>query len=158
MARRPRERAQLQAMTEMQGEAMQLRFPDSIQTTKRILNYMHKCIGIDIAAYTGKDLIMLKQSQTRHSPMLRLASGQMTQTESALLALYASSYTLARLYPLWFDMRLSQKIYESLQSNELKQFSGTYRLLNNNLWLDNITLNGKALDESWLMADASQCR
>ncbi|MDT0594062.1 hypothetical protein [Glaciecola petra] len=148
---------QLNKMTKMNGDMLQLKFPDSISKTEAILQYMHNCIGIDLAAYTGKNLIMLKQRQASHSPLLRIASGHMTQIEHSLLELYASQHLLARLYPMWFDMRLSQKIHEYSAGADLQKFSGVYQLKGQTLWLHNINMNNKNVSESWLLADAENC-
>lgn len=149
---------QLQKLSEMNGDSLQLNYPDSISKTNEILKYMHNCIGIDLAAYTGENLIMLKQKQGSHSPMLRIASGHLTQFERSLLDLYASEHPLARLYPMWFDMRLSRKIHEHSAGAALQNFSGVYQLQGKTLWLQNIKINNKTLSESWLLADANSCR
>lgn len=148
---------QLLAMTAMQGDSMQLRFPASQHETEQILTYMHDCIGIDLAAYKNDALIMLKQTHAQHSPMLRVASGHTNKTERSLLTLYANDASLARLYPLWFDMRLSAKIYEQVKDTKLSFFEGEYYLSGSRLFLKNIAINGIKLKESWLMADATMC-
>jgi hypothetical protein len=134
-------------LASLPSNARSLTFP--VANTPRILNYMHACVGIDIGAINNNKLMVFSHKNSHHSDIVRVASGYTTAQEGALLNIYAPGKTLVRLYPVSFDQTLGRLIGNVLGSVPLSEFKGEYRMGKNSLWLTNISINQKHIDEDW---------
>ncbi len=150
----------LTKFTQLDTKQLSLRFPRNQNDTQRILQFMHRCIGIDIGALQGQNLVRLSHKLNQHSPLLRLASGELSQKESALLSAYAKGAPLVRIYPHWFDAGLAKYVAHhqaKIGANALQQLSGEYRLVGQKLWLTQIQLNTTNISKDWLLASSTLC-
>jgi hypothetical protein len=143
----------LNQLAALDGADRSLYFPK--KTTKRILEYMHSCIGIDVGAVAHNSLTVLSHKNRQHSHIVRVANGYRTRQEQALLDIYAPNQALVRLYPISFDEALGRVIVNELGLDELTQLSGQYMLQGNSLWLTNITINHKTIPNDWRLT--SRC-
>lgn len=119
--------------------------------TQAILHYMHQCIKIDIGALKNNELMLLTKNNHQRSKIMRLASGQYTKKETALLKSYAPNRKLVRIYPKWFDQNLSRHIALVIGNKALEQLSGTYQLQNGQLLLTNVSVNHQVQNQDWLL-------
>ena len=134
-------------LASLSSNVRSLTFPDA--NTSQILEYMHTCVGIDVGAINNSKLTVFSHKHSRHSDIVRVASGYTTAQERALLAIYAPGKTLVRLYPYSFDQKLGVFISRVLGVVPLSEFRGEYRVGNNSLWLTNIMINQTHINGDW---------
>lgn len=155
-------KTQYAQLSQLDNTNLRLRFPNNVRETQQILRFMHDCIGISLGAYDARKqdasrLTLLTYNNQNHSTIMRLVFGQKTERERALMQAYAPNLQLARLYPKSFDYALSSKIAAYIGANGLNQFSGTYQLRGNELLLKSVTINNKATQQNWSLAQVSVC-
>lgn len=150
--------SQFDNMLHLDSQQLQLSFPRSEASTQRILNYMHKCIGIDLGALKDNSLMRLTEKLTKQSDIIRVASGAKTSYEQALVNTYAKGLPMVRIYPYWFDKTFAQYIANNLGGASLHQLSGEYQLVGQTLSLVNIMLNQRALNTTWRLANVQICQ
>lgn len=140
----------LSQLASLDGIDRTLYFPEN--ATKKILDYMHSCVGIDVGAVKQNNVMLFSRKNKKHSQIVRAANGFLTKHERALLAAYAPGQVLVRLYPQWFDEQLGRQIASSIGSQALTQLSGQYALQDETLLLTNIKVNRKAINKEWLLS------
>ena len=150
----------LDDFVKLSGQSRELYFASSSANKQsRVIEYMHDCIGIGLAAYNGQQLTMLSAQNVEHvsshgySKVLRQVNGFKSEYETALLNTYAPNQQLIRLYPKWLDLRLANYIYQVLGNEQLTQFKGSYVLQNDKLLLTNIIINHHNVSGSWILMD-----
>lgn len=148
--------ARIAQLTELSSHTLQLRFPSNPVNAQQIIQYMHQCVGIDIGALQDNNLIRITHKVQQQSPMLRLSSGAQSNHEKALLLTYAKGLDLVRIYPYWFDQKMSQFIQSALGSEPLIQLSGEYKRKGQQLWLSKVTVNNKQ-QADWLLSNIQVC-
>lgn len=137
-----------------QGD-LSFRFPSSTKTSAsiKVLEFMHQCIGIGIAAYNGESLIRLNNIKAEYSKIMRLSDGIRTPAEQGLMLSYAPGRHLVRLYPSWFDIALAKHISQTIGNDALQQISGEYYLSPKGLHLREIVINHNKISQTWLLAN-----
>lgn len=148
----------LNTMSSLSAEQLTLRFPISSRATQNILQYMHKCVGIDVGAIKDNSLMRLSHKVSHESQILRLVSGQKTQKEIALINAYAKGQAMVRIYPHSFDNTFATHVFKTIGSASLTQLSGEYQLLGQKLSLTNISVNQFPIENDWLLANIQICR
>lgn len=140
----------------LDGNERRLYFYDNTESElAKTIDYMHRCLGIGLAAFDGKQLTELSlannTSYSNYSKILREVSGFKSNYEQALIETYAPGQHLIRLYPKWFDMNLATLIAAQIGNQALTQFSGAYVLSGNQLQLTEIRVNHSPVQGRWTL-------
>ncbi len=145
-----------QQFVSLDGKERHLYFFNNTESAlAETIEYMHTCVGIGLAAFDGAQLTNLNATPNKlysgYSKILREVSGFKSNYERALLNTYAPGQHLIRLYPKWFDMKLSTFIANHIKNQPLTQFSGAYLLKSDTLQLTNIRINNEAVQGRWTL-------
>ena len=152
----------LTTLNELDAKAIQFYFPQNDRKRNEIVQHMYRCEGLVFGAVdkeTQSQLTILSNQQDGQAPrseLLRVVNQNLSKHERQLLSLYAAHDTPVRVFPYALDFTLASLIANELinhhDSAELRQFGATYVLVNKQLRLRNIKVNGRVLDTSWLLS------
>lgn len=147
----------LSSLQRLDGQQLQLTYPSSHRLTLQIIQYMYQCVGIDVGAIKDGSMVVLSNNLKQSSPLLRLVSGTQLDHEQNLIRAYARGADLVRVYPNWFDIRLSKHILAHTNGQELFQLSGEYRLIDQALYLTKVKVNNFDLQKNWALTNSQLC-
>ncbi|MDT0581208.1 hypothetical protein [Brumicola blandensis] len=152
----------LTTLNELDAKAIQFYFPQNDRKRNEIVQHMYRCEGLVFGAVdkeTQSQLTILSNQQDGQAPrseLLRVVNQNLSKHERQLLSLYAAHDTPVRVFPYALDFTLASLIANELINHhgaaELQQFGATYVLVNKQLRLRNIKVNGRVLDTSWLLS------
>ncbi len=148
----------------LMNKGMSISLPESQALRERMITFLYQCVGVGLASLSkqasGHNLMPLTPMPQHPSAIVRKISGEISQGERRLQQAYAPNTALVRVYPMDFDKELSVRIANELKQRELNQFTAQYDLLGRRLSVSNITLNGEAINQTWLIFDgyAHPCR
>lgn len=152
----------LNTMSTLEATMVQFYFPKNPRKARAILEYMYQCEGVAFATVdreTRTQLTILSSTQENsedRSQLLRVVNQDLSKHEQQLLTLYAAKDVPVRVFPFSFDYNLASLIANELAQHHdavgLKQFHAEYKLSSGQLRLTNIRVNGRNLDQSWLLS------
>jgi hypothetical protein len=152
----------LRNLNALDTKAIQFYFPQNHRKKTEIVQHMYHCEGVLFGAVDKKTQSQLtilstqQNSQEPRSKLLRVVNQELSRYEQQLLRLYAAQDTPVRVFPYSLDYNLASLIANELfnhhDAGELHQFSAIYALVNGQLKLSNIEVNGRRLDTSWLLS------
>ncbi|MFC4699620.1 hypothetical protein ACFO4O_05555 [Glaciecola siphonariae] len=150
---------------------MRISMPNNARKRQQVTDFLYHCVGIGLAveasspnknakADAKSGLMPLTNLPSQPSGLLRSVSGEVSVSERRLQRAYAPGERLLRVYPMSFDVVLSQFIAQALNGASLEQFSAMYHLKNNRLYIKNLSLNDVQLAGSWQLFDGytQSCR
>jgi hypothetical protein len=151
-------------MRDMAGSQLQITMPKTAHEQHRLNAFLYNCVGIGLGALINRnavpEVMPLTALPNNPSTLLRRVTGTISAKERQLQSAYAPGEALLRIYPQQFDMILSRHIASHLHGASLSAFLAQYRLTQQRLYIENIRINGEALNSNWLLFDghSADCR
>ncbi|MFT6896690.1 MAG: hypothetical protein ACJA13_001093 [Paraglaciecola sp.] len=155
----PLERSTTNGMYQQLSEdttlVIELMLPHDPQHRARLFSYFYECAGVAFGIFHSDKVEVLSGASNRgHSHWLRVAQGELNYREMNWLKGVKQGQAV-RLFPKELDWQLAQRLSQQLGTSTLQMLSGEYQLQASGVYLRNININGKGIDESWQLSGHS---
>jgi hypothetical protein len=149
-------------LDELNTANMRISMPSSYREQQQLFRFLYQCVGIGLGAIDERrdsvTLMPLLALPNQPSKLLRGISGQMSEQERAMGLAYAPMQKLVRVYPASFDVVLAQHIGAHLNGKGLQSFLAHYKLRHNQLFLTDIVINDRNIEQTWMLFDGYEHR